>query len=67
MNDILQRQNNELINELREARAIVALLEGKNADLEFANTSLKFMLNKSINASNMRDIEEQAINGIKTL
>jgi len=60
-------QHSDLINELREARAIVALLQDKNEDLEHANVTLKFMLNKSINASNMRDIEEKAINGIKTL
>jgi len=67
MNDILQRQNNELINELREARAIIDFLQDKNEDLEQANVTLKFMLNKSINASNMKDIMDKAINGIKTL
>ena len=60
-------EHSDLINELREARAIIDFLQEKNEDLEQANVTLKFMLNKSINASNMRDIEEQAINGIKTL
>lgn len=60
-------EQSDLINELREARAIIDFLQGKNEDLEFANVTLKFMLNKSVNASNMRDIMDSAINGINTL
>jgi hypothetical protein len=58
-------EHSDLINELREARAIIDYLQDKNEDLEQANVTLKFMLNKSINASNMRDIMDGAINGYK--
>tara|TARA_B110001452_G_scaffold138045_1_gene114752 strand:+ start:187 stop:381 length:195 start_codon:yes stop_codon:yes gene_type:complete len=58
-------EHSDLINELREARAIIDYLQDKNEDLEFANTSLKYMLNKSINEANMRDIMDSAINGHK--